>query len=246
MARVVCRFSCGITSAVATWLAINTYGHENLIITYSDPKSEHPDNRRFLHDCEKWFDHEIKILENPEYIDTWDVWEKNRFIVNRFGAECTGVLKREPTYADSRLDDILVLGLDIGEKRRAEKFRNNNPEINLETPLIDCELTKKDCVGIVSSARIELPMMYKLGYKNNNCIGCPKGGMGYWNKIRMDFPDTFERMAALQRKLGPGSFFFVDDRKTLSRISLDDLDPARGRYESEIMGECGVICTTDD
>ena len=31
--------------------------------------------------------------------------------------------------------------------------------------------------------------MYDLGYPNNNCIGCIKGGMGYWNRIRKDFPD---------------------------------------------------------
>ncbi len=58
---------------------------------------------------------------------------------------------------------------------------------------------------MIERAGIELPAMYKLGYRNNNCIGCPKGGMGYWNKIRVDFPEVFERMAALQRELGPGS-----------------------------------------
>ena len=32
-----------------------------------------------------------------------------------------------------------------------------------------------------------------MGYNNNNCIGCIKGGMGYWNKIRVDFPEVFEK-----------------------------------------------------
>ena len=44
--------------------------------------------------------------------------------------------------------------------------------------------------------------MYKLGYNNNNCIGCVKGGIGYWNKIRVDFPAEFDRMAELERKIG--------------------------------------------
>ena len=40
--------------------------------------------------------------------------------------------------------------------------------------------------------------MYKLGYNNNNCIGCVKGGQAYWNKIRIDFPETFNKMAKLE------------------------------------------------
>jgi hypothetical protein len=51
---------------------------------------------------------------------------------------------------------------------------------------------------MVERAGIELPMMYRLGYSNANCIGCVKGGMGYWNKIRRDFPAEFEELAEAQ------------------------------------------------
>jgi hypothetical protein len=51
-------------------------------------------------------------------------------------------------------------------------------------------------------AGIEIPAMYKMGYNNNNCIGCVKGGMGYWNKIRKDFPEVFNRMAVIEREVG--------------------------------------------
>lgn len=82
--------------------------------------------------------------------------------------------------------------------------------------------------------------MYKQGYQNNNCIGCPKGGMGYWNKIRVDYPEHFERMAALQRKLGPGAGFFRE--KNGDRISLDQLAPDRGNYPKEPNIECSLLC----
>ena len=55
---------------------------------------------------------------------------------------------------------------------------------------------------IISEAGIELPAMYRLGYSNNNCVGCVKGGMGYWNKIRKDFPDIFQRTVELENKAG--------------------------------------------
>ena len=75
--------------------------------------------------------------------------------------------------------------------------------------------------------------MYDLGYQNNNCIGCVKGGMGYWNKIRQDFPEVFEQMAKLEREVG---------HSCINGVYLDELDPCRGRMEDEIMQDCGIMC----
>jgi 3'-phosphoadenosine 5'-phosphosulfate sulfotransferase (PAPS reductase)/FAD synthetase len=46
--RVICRFSCGAASAVATKLAIEKYG--KVEIYYNDTGSEHEDNPRFMKD----------------------------------------------------------------------------------------------------------------------------------------------------------------------------------------------------
>lgn len=58
--------------------------------------------------------------------------------------------------------------------------------------------------------------MYDLGYPNNNCVGCVKGGMGYWNKIRVDFPEVFERRARQEREIG---------HSCIKGVFLDELDP---------------------
>ena len=47
-----------------------------------------------------------------------------------------------------------------------------------------------------------MPKMYKLGYSHNNCVGCVKGGNGYWNRIRIDFPDVFKKMSKIERDIG--------------------------------------------
>ena len=86
---------------------------------------------------------------------------------------------------------------------------------------------------MIIAAGIEVPAMYKLGYKNNNCIGCVKGGKGYWNKIREDFPESFDRMAKQERRMGV---------KILKDVYLDELPRGVGRYESELDLECGVAC----
>lgn len=89
-------------------------------------------------------------------------------------------------------------------------------------------------MGMLWKAGIEIPAMYKMGYNNNNCIGCVKGGMGYWNKIRKDFPKVFDRMAKIEREVGAtclkdqsGKYFLMSFlltvekcRKNLYRIAL--------------------------
>lgn len=239
--RIVCRFSCGAASAVATKLALSKFGKDRCVITYSDPGSEHPDNKRFLADCERWFGHPVRVLRSAFYQDTWAVWEGERFIAGARGAPCTGLLKRAPTYEFQEPGDILVFGYTKEEQSRADRFRAQNFEVKLETPLIDAGLSKADCLAMIERAGIALPAMYRLGYHNNNCIGCPKGGMGYWNKIRQDFPEVFERMAALQRQLGKGSGFWRE-RDTGERITLDDLAPDRGRHDKEPNIECSLLC----
>lgn len=238
MSRVVCRFSCGAASAVATKLAIAQWG-DRCVVTYSDAGSEHPDNARFLADCERWFGIPIHVLRSDEYKDTWDVWERERFIMSFRGAPCTGELKRAPAYAFQLPDDELVFGYTMEEGKRAARIREANPETTVHTPLIERGLTKGDCLAMIDRAGIEIPAMYKLGYNNNNCIGCPKGGKGYWNKIRRDFPEVFDRMATLQRKLVSAAFWKETDG---SYLYLDELDPERGNHVNEPNIECSLMC----
>ena len=238
--RIVCRFSCGAASAAATKLALAEYGHERVVITRSDTGAEHPDNERFMADCIRWFNHPIIVVKSDKYIDTWDVWKKERFIKSMKGAPCTGALKREPHYPFERPSDIMVFGYTNEEQDRADRLQKENFERVLKFPLIENDMSKADCLGLVSRAGIEIPMMYRLGFQNNNCIGCPKGGRGYWNMIRKHFPDQFERMAALQRELGEGSAFWREPDGT--KLTLDKLDPNRGVMHDEPDIECSVMC----
>lgn len=83
--------------------------------------------------------------------------------------------------------------------------------------------------------------MYEMGYPNNNCIGCVKGGMGYWNRIRNDFPEVFKARAELERKVG---MTMLKDRNGF--IYLDELDPDRGNINTEIFPDCTIQCQLID
>ena len=155
---------------------------------------------------------------------------------NQF-APCTNVLKKqvrkdwEKQYSDFEI--TYVWGFDLNEKHRADKLDESMPDFKHKYPLIERMLQKQDCHAICDRLEIKRPKMYDFGYSNNNCIGCIKGGMGYWNRIRVDFPEVFEQRAKMERVIGASC---------IKGVYLDELDPERGRMEEEIMEDCGIMC----
>ena len=240
--RILIWFSAGAASAVAAKIALSEAEGNDTLIVYTDTGGEHPDNKRFIKECEEWLQHEIVIAKSSKYKDIWDVWQRRRFLVNKNGALCTVEMKKKIRHKIEDPDDVQVFGYTKDEQHRADKFLKVNPEIDLWTPLIEKNLSKANCLALIERANIELPEMYKLGYKNNNCIGCVKGGIGYWNKIRIDFPETFDRMAKLEREIGSSILRSRIKGKDTEKLFLDELNPSRGHYPSEIEPECSLLC----
>lgn len=242
--RVVCWFSCGAASAVATKLAIDKYKNQDIHVVYcaSTLSTEHPDNNRFLKDCENWFGIKIELLYSDKYKDIWDVFERGRYLSGPTGAKCTTYLKKKVRQKYQKPNDIQVFGFDILEIERFINFKENNPDIFYpKAPLIDNQITKAESFLILKDNNIDIPQMYKMGYKNNNCIGCVKGGMGYWNKIRKDFPEIFDKMAKIERKLNKSIIMDNQGKK----IFLDELKENVGRYEQEPDIQCGIWCASN-
>lgn len=234
--RIVGWFSCGITSAVACKLAVEEYGPENVYLFYIGIKSAHDDNDRFIRDCEKWIGVKIRTRSSPKYKDQYDVIEKEKYINGPAGARCTLELKMKVRQSIQREFDITnqVFGFEFSLKEinRAIRFAEQYP-VNPIYPLIDKKLTKPQCADILLKNGIRLPHLYELGFHNNNCIGCVKGGRGYWNHIRKHFPDHFDRMAGLERMVG---------HTCIKHQYLDELKPTAGRHEKPIVPECGTFC----
>lgn len=244
--RIVCWWSAGITSAVATKLALEKYenSEKEIVIAYCDTGGEHSDNYRFLADCEKWYGKKITVLKNEKYDSIWDVFEKTRYLSGVRGARCTTEMKKNVRKVfENQEEDLQIFGFDASEEVRIKKFCDNNFEVRLYLPLIEHGLKKNDCLKIVKKQGIDLPAMYKMGYKNNNCIGCVKGQMGYWNKIREDFPEVFERMSQLEQQIGAALCkTYAGDGKR-KRVFLKDLPKGAGRYESDLEAmTCGLVC----
>jgi len=235
--RTLSWFSCGAASAVATKLTIEN--NRNVLPVYCETGSEHPDNERFLSDCEKWFGEKVTRIKSEKYSDTWELWEKRRYLSGVGGALCTTELKIFPRLAFQHPTDVHVFGYtaDGPDIKRAERLRMNYPEMTIKTPLIDAGLTKQSVLAMIERANIALPPMYSLGFQNNNCIPCVKAtSASYWALVRKQFPDEFKRMVELSRRLNVRLARIGEERVFIDEIPLDHptTDP--------IQPSCDFLC----
>lgn len=227
-------FSAGCSSFLAAYLERDMLDK----VVYIDIDDQHPDSMRFLEDAERLIGIEIEIIRSDKYVSVDDVIERERYINGPGGAACTKRLKKQVRQKWERENYdgtpfTYVWGYDSSESARAERMRRNMPEYIHEFPLVVRGIGKPQVHAICERLGIRRPAMYDLGYPNNNCIGCVKGGMGYWNKIRRDFPSVFERRAKQEREIG---------RSCIRGVFLDELDPRRGRMDMEIMPTCDGMC----
>jgi hypothetical protein len=227
---IVSWFSAGVSSAVATKLLIEKID----CIFYIHINDHHPDTLRFVKECEGWFGKSIGIMQS-RYKTVNDALKAASYVNGPGGAPCTNFLKRRvrKEWEKGKNDLTYVWGMDIQEKERAYRLYDAMPKIGHLFPLIDKNISKKEAHEILKASGIKRPEMYNLGYNNNNCIGCVKGGMGYWNKIRRDFPSVFKLRAETERLIGG---------TCLSGVYLDELNPNAGRKDNIIIDDCGIFC----
>ncbi len=237
--KIISWFSAGVTSAVATKLAITRNPDAEIEILYIPIASAHPDNDRFIADCEKWFGLPIRRISG-KYTDQFDVIKQRRFINGPGGAACSYHLKKTVRFDFEGQNDfdaqVFGFEFELKEINRALRLQQQYPDAKATFPLIDAQLTKAQSADLLLKNGIALPAMYQLGYSNNNCIGCVKGGMAYWNKIRQDFPETFLRMATAEREIG---------RSCINGTFLDELDPQAGRDAAPVVPDCGLLCEVE-
>lgn len=229
-------FSCGAASAVAAKLGVGAYGSRCEIVYCDTMATEHPDNRRFFEDVERWIGRPITVIRSAKYATIDEVFERTKYMAGIAGARCTTELKKLPREAFQHPDDVHVFGYTAEEGKRAVDFEERNPSLRVDWILIEQNINKDRCLSILSAAGIALPMMYGLGFDHNNCLGCVKStSAGYWNRTRREFPDVFERRARQSRAIGARLVRVAGERVFLDQLPLDADAP-----DDAI--ECGPVC----
>lgn len=237
--RIIPWVSAGAASAVAAKLIIRSTS-EGVMPVYCETGAEHPDNERFLTDCEAWFGQSIHRLRSEKFADTWAVWEARQFLAGVKGAPCTMELKVAPRLAFQRPDDVHVFGYtaDRADIARAVRLRESYPHMTIVTPLIDRGITKEACLAMVANAGITLPPLYALGFQNNNCLPCVKAtSPAYWALVRKHFPDKFQRMVDLSRALDVRLCRLDGERAFIDEI------PADHPTTNPMQPSCDFLCS---
>jgi len=236
--KTVAWFSAGVSSAVATKLAVLDGVVDEILYTHIE--DQHPDTLRFIEDCQEWIGKKIQFLASPyKNVENAVTAGGSRYVNGPHGANCTRWLKRR-VRREWEVEQIergekltYIWGMDATEVDRADRLREIMRDVEHRFPLIEQGIHKAAAHEILKASGIARPAMYEMGYHNNNCIGCLKGGMGYWNKIRVDFPAVFASRAAMERRIGG---------TCIKGVYLDELDPERGRHAGPICDDCGIMC----
>jgi hypothetical protein len=231
-------FSAGASSAAAIKIALDE--GLDVDIYYVDTGAVSPDNSRFIEDCKKWYGREIIVLKNRKYDNPLDVARRRKIFNTPNGSPCTMFLKREVyKQVQKQYDEYInIIGYDYSSHEIDRAVRYKLELGGAYFPLIEHRINKPMAMKMLADAGIELPEFYKNGYRNNNCIGCFKGGCGYWNKIRRDYPKVFSETAKLEREIGAS--VLKDKGRPLY---LDELPNTKGRYKP--IEPCdGLFCLT--
>lgn len=241
--RIVVWFSNGAASAVAWHETVRRFGHMCSIVGVNNPISEEdPDNMRFAQDVAAWVGSEIIFWRNPKFLhgSAVLVWDQRKAMSFPHGAPCTDHLKKEARqdYEKVHQFEWHVFGFTAEEQDRYDRFVLTE-RANVLPVLIDAGISKDDCYQIVTDAGILLPLVYRLGYPNANCIGCVKAtSPTYWNHVRKVHPEVFRQHAEQSRRLSVRLVRYKGERIFLDELPVN----AIGRPMKTMRIECGIFC----
>lgn len=259
---VIAWFSGGADSAITCWLCLKWFGKSRVRIVFIDTKNEDEDTYRFKKDCEAWWGVYIEPISSDKWDNIEEVWEHYLSLNVATGAICSTELKRivRQDFQMRNNFSYQAFGYDIDEPNRAINIMNHHPDSNPIFPILYELLKKGAAIRILQKNGIEPPKAYQMGYSNNNCLktGCVKGGIGYWQKFKIDFPDRFDEMAEREHKYtnmkGSPVTCCKDQSKNSKGLvflkphpdypNMKDISMMKGRMAEPLM-ECNGFCGTN-
>jgi len=215
-----------------------------------------------MKDCSDWYKIKIETISSAKHKSIQEVWLRYKALNNAKGAICSSEMKRQvrETWEKNNTWGNQVFGFEMDEYKRAKSMVLNHPQTKPIFPLMMYGLSKKKCIEIVQDAGIKVPNMYSLGFLNNNCFktGCVQGGIGYWQKMKKDFPDKFENMAEMEHKItklkGKPVTMLKDQSKGGGLVflkhnpeypNIKDISMMKGRAPKPLF-ECNGLCGIND
>lgn len=264
--RLRVSFSGGRTSAfMSIWLKQNMSEVYDMRFVFANTGWEHPDTLRFVHEVDTRYGLDVAWVEAVPRrhtgkssgcrVVTYETASRNgepfEAVVAAYGLPnmtfqlCNRELKRNAmqAYAQSIGWENRSYSTAIGI--RADETRRVNPktaeEEKLIYPLVSMLPTSKDEVLAFFE---DFDWDLRIPEHQGNCIGCVKGGAGYWRAIREDFPEQFEAVAQVESLIDNPKAWILRHRSgplAGQRFPLREL-PAGPAVRGEVFPSCGLLC----
>jgi hypothetical protein len=257
-----------LSGGLSSWVAARRVkekmrDRDTLVLLFADTLIEDADLYRFLDDVAR--DIGVPITRIADGRTPWEVFRDKRFLGNSRVDPCSKVLKRDliRRWLTNNCDPaqtIVYTGIGWWEEQRQSRLVERNVELGwrYEAPL--CEppfITHPMMIEMAQEAGIEVPRLYKLGFKHNNCGGgCVKAGIGQFAHLYRTLPhvfDEWEREEIRLRVMLGKNVSILTDRRNGERKPLP-LYQLRKRLEgqAEPLDACevndvrGCGCAVDD
>lgn len=254
MGRVISTISGGKASGYVAWWALQHYPKDDVVLYFNDTGWEHPDLYRFLRDLSAFLDH--PITEDSDGRDVEMLAYDNYAIPNNRMPFCSRQLKAERLQKYCQDGDILLFGIGSDERHRAKRIaevyagvaQQKKITLSVRFPLIEESILHSTIEGFYSENGIEIPELYRLGFKHNNCAGgCVRSSKRQWLHLLQVQPETYAERERFEREIAE---HFGKRMTILKNMSLEELRTQR-ELQSQMdfsdepdVTDCIGICST--
>lgn len=223
-------YSGGLGSFMAAYLTIQEYGTSDVVLIFTDTRTEDEDLYRFLNESAEYLQLPVEVISDGR--DIWEVFEDVSYMGNSRVDPCSRILKREPARKwmkehYSEKEAILYLGIGWDEMHRMDAISKNWQPYSVKAPLVDTPIHRDAIFDVLRQANIKPPKLYALGFLHNNCGGfCIKTGQAQFLRLLKTMPDRYaiheDRQEKLFRKIGQHGFISVTRQGKTDYLSLKD------------------------
>ncbi len=212
--KVLIGLSGGINSmALLCWLATieDKFKPKELHLFYSHFTEHSPDTELFtlagVEYANKHFKKVVYIQMNNSVLD---FFEDAKMIPHPMIAPCTRALKIEPMmkYAKENDIDIDLVGYVKDEARRIRNMHKKNPSTKQTKGFPIASKENEWCFDIVKKEIGWYPKIYdiresngKRTFPHNNCLPCKNMQMSDFEKVKLHFPEYWEKAMQLTENL---------------------------------------------
>tara|TARA_R100000781_G_C4056698_1_gene119600 strand:+ start:145 stop:930 length:786 start_codon:yes stop_codon:yes gene_type:complete len=249
MKQHIVMYSGGKASFLVAHKVKERYPQDDIVLLFSDTKTEDEDLYRFLREGASKLD--LPLIEICDGRDIWKVFKDTRFLGNNRVPVCSRILKQEisRTWVDENYSEpsnvTIHFGIDWTEAHRAERIPKHWEPYGVDFPLLwEPVADKEEADELIESLNFEPPRLYALGAPHNNCGGlCVRAGHAHFKWALTALPERYkeweEKEEELRQHLDANVSILRDRRGGTSKPMT--LAAFRERIETKNTGQLDLL-----